>query len=78
MGFAINSFPVILSESLKGGVMALIKCKECGETVSSKADTCPKCGAPFKLRVKGPSGCMMILLVLIGVIFTFYFIAKMS
>jgi len=58
--------------------MALIKCKECGEAVSSKADVCPKCGAPFKLRVKGPSGCMMILLVMIGVVFTFYFIAKMS
>lgn len=58
--------------------MALIKCKECGETVSNKADACPKCGAPFKLRVKGPSGCMMILLVLVGVIFLFYFISAMS
>lgn len=58
--------------------MALIKCKECGEQVSDKADLCPKCGAPFKLRVKGPSGCMMILLVMVGVIFLFYFIAKVS
>ncbi|EGT5713139.1 zinc-ribbon domain-containing protein [Cronobacter dublinensis] len=58
--------------------MALIKCKECGAEVSSKADVCPKCGAPFKLRVKGPSGCMMILLVIIGVLFTIFFIAKMS
>ena len=25
--------------------MALVKCKECGEDVSSKAKSCPKCGA---------------------------------
>ena len=25
--------------------MALVKCKECGEDVSTKAKTCPKCGA---------------------------------
>lgn len=28
--------------------MALIKCKECGNEVSKKAKTCPKCGAPVK------------------------------
>lgn len=26
--------------------MALIACKECGESVSSEAKACPKCGAP--------------------------------
>lgn len=26
--------------------MALIKCNECGEQVSTKAKACPKCGAP--------------------------------
>lgn len=26
--------------------MALIKCKECGDQVSDKAASCPKCGAP--------------------------------
>ena len=25
--------------------MALIKCKECGEQISTKAEACPKCGA---------------------------------
>ncbi len=25
--------------------MALTKCKECGEQISTKAETCPKCGA---------------------------------
>ncbi len=27
--------------------MALIKCAECGETVSDQADTCPHCGFPL-------------------------------
>lgn len=30
----------------RGDVMALIKCKECGNEISSKASSCPKCGAP--------------------------------
>ena len=28
--------------------MALIKCKECGNSVSEKAKACPSCGAPVK------------------------------
>ena len=42
--------------------MALIKCKECGNEVSSKAETCPKCGARISPK---PVGCGA----LIGVIF---------
>lgn len=42
--------------------MALIKCKECGTEVSSKAETCPKCGARIAAK---PMGCGT----LIGVIF---------
>lgn len=34
--------------------MALIKCKECGNEVSTEAKTCPKCGA----RVRPSSGCL--------------------
>lgn len=34
--------------------MALIECKECGNEVSDKAESCPNCGAPNK---KKPSGC---------------------
>lgn len=58
--------------------MALIKCKECGEKVSNKADICPKCGAPFKLRVKGPSGCMMILIIFVAIIALITFVSKMN
>ena len=42
--------------------MALIKCKECGTEVSSKAETCPKCGARVAAK---PMGCGTF----IGVIF---------
>ena len=41
--------------------MALIKCKECGTEVSSKADACPKCG----VKLKHKTGCFTILLALI-------------
>ena len=49
--------------------MALAKCKECGSEVSTKAKTCPQCGAPIK---KGTSaaGCLFVIIicVLAGVI----------
>lgn len=31
--------------------MALVKCKECGQEVSQKARSCPKCGAPIKKKM---------------------------
>ena len=34
----------------KGGFMALVNCKECGQEVSQKASNCPKCGAPIKKK----------------------------
>ena len=36
--------------------MALITCDECGEGVSSKAATCPKCGAPVAGSSASPIG----------------------
>jgi hypothetical protein len=44
--------------------MAMIKCKECKQEISNKADACPHCGA----KVKKPTGCATIL---IGIIFFF-------
>ncbi|MFQ9295063.1 MAG: double zinc ribbon domain-containing protein [Bacteroides fragilis] len=32
--------------------MALIKCSECGNMVSDKAISCPKCGAPVVIPLK--------------------------
>lgn len=31
--------------------MTLIKCKECGQEVSDKAKSCPKCGAPVERMI---------------------------
>lgn len=33
---------------MSGGMMAIIKCKECGNDVSDIAEACPKCGAKVK------------------------------
>ena len=51
--------------------MALKKCKECGNQVSTRADKCPNCGAPVKKkRQQIKVGCLgtIIVLVLVGVI----------
>ncbi len=46
--------------------MALKKCKECGNEVSTKAEACPSCGAPVKAK---EMGCFSSLLVIIVVLF---------
>ena len=40
--------------------MALIKCKECGKEISSKADTCPNCGVKNKKRGFGVCGILFL------------------
>lgn len=47
--------------------MALIKCKDCGNEVSSKAESCPKCGAKVKKKGIGLFGWIGILF-LVGVV----------
>jgi hypothetical protein len=47
--------------------MSLIKCKECGEEISSKADKCPKCGNPIKK--KSNSGCLFLFIVIAAILF---------
>ncbi len=32
--------------------MALIKCKECGQTMSDRADACPHCGCPLQEQIE--------------------------
>jgi len=44
--------------------MALKKCEECGNQVSTKAQTCPKCGAPVKKEQK-KYGCGTTIIVVI-------------
>lgn len=44
--------------------MALIKCKECGAKISTKAKACPSCGAEAP---KKTSGCAWIVLIFIAI-----------
>lgn len=44
--------------------MALIKCKECGNKISSKAEICPTCG--MRLKAKSGPGCIVGLFKLVG------------
>lgn len=50
--------------------MALTKCTECGNEVSTNADSCPKCGAKVKRKSIGCGGIILILIV-IGIIGSF-------
>ena len=48
--------------------MALVNCPECHNQLSSKAESCPKCGHPLKKVQKSSSGCasgcLMIVIIL--------------
>jgi len=41
--------------------MALTKCKDCGNEVSKKAISCPKCGSPLKSKKKTSSFTILVL-----------------
>lgn len=58
--------------------MALINCKECGEQISTKASACPKCGAPMYTRRKGPSGCVMALVIIVAVVVLISFLGNIN
>lgn len=53
--------------------MAIVKCKECGGELSTKADACPKCGA----KQKRPSGCLKVVLILLLAIIALAIIAPL-
>ena len=44
--------------------MALVKCKECGEEVSNKAKSCPKCGAKAPKKTSLLTWLVLILIIL--------------
>ncbi len=54
--------------------MALKKCRECGNRVSTKADKCPNCGAPLKKSTK--IGCLGSIVVIIFVLIIIKGVAK--
>jgi len=43
--------------------MALTKCKECGEQISTKADACPKCGAKLAKKTSAFTWLVLILII---------------
>lgn len=45
--------------------MALIKCKECGNQISSDATACPNCGKPVKKTSAAASGCLVVIIVIV-------------
>lgn len=47
--------------------MALIKCKECGHGISTKAKSCPNCGAPLEKPIS-------VILRIIAIVFIFFII----
>ena len=52
--------------------MALVKCPECKNKVSSKAKSCPHCGCPVKKKPDvGGIGCVVVLLIIFILIVSF-------
>lgn len=51
--------------------MALVKCKECGQEISQKAGSCPKCGAPIKKKTS-------VITWLVAGLFALWFIGSLS
>ncbi|MDD5520846.1 MAG: hypothetical protein PHI84_08525 [Kiritimatiellae bacterium] len=51
--------------------MSLIQCHECKTEVSSKATSCPKCGAPVKRSSSG-IGCLVIIILSVAIIYGLY------
>ncbi len=43
--------------------MALIECSECKKSISSKAKTCPECGAPVKQAQNTALGCLGLIMI---------------
>jgi len=55
--------------------MSLIKCKECGAQISSKATVCPKCGISFNSsKGCGSTIALLIYIILLGIILPIYLI----
>jgi hypothetical protein len=66
---ALNRWKRTAPNKRNGKTMALKKCRECGNSVSTRAATCPSCGAPVKKSktVSTGCGCLLLLLGLVAV-----------
>lgn len=56
---------------------SLTKCRACGETISTKALSCPKCGHPIR-RATSPtaSGCATIIVLLVFFAFIIHLVSR--
>ena len=45
----------------------LVECKDCGHQISKKATTCPSCGAPRKRQSSTGSGCLLLIILFVGI-----------
>ncbi len=62
--------------------MALINCIDCGERVSDRAKSCPKCGCPIERRKlsggdKVASNIGLVIGIIVGVILGWYLVVKL-
>ncbi len=48
--------------------MAMIKCRECGKEISSRAEVCPNCGAKTRYGVQSSEGKVAGWILIIGII----------
>ena len=59
--------------------MAIIKCPECGSSVSSKAETCPNCGYKIRKKKRGIFGWFfLIVFILFNIIMAYAFFSSMG
>jgi hypothetical protein len=58
--------------------MALVKCEECGNRISDKAQTCPQCGAPVVKGVSPPKKKTSVVTWVVAILFGFWVFAWFS
>ena len=58
--------------------MALQKCDECGNKVSSKAKACPQCGAPIKQEGSAGAGCLSLFIIILFVVGLAWIVPKID
>lgn len=60
--------------------MGLMKCRECGKEVSSKAEICPHCGNTIKKKLTSVDqlgyGCLMVVIIVAVIALIGYFADK--
>ena len=55
--------------------MAMMKCPECGQEISDKADKCPNCGNPIK---KQKSTAVLGIVIVCAIIIAFVLLSAMG